>query len=98
MTEFIQDKEFRNSLEKQSDYCKQIASTVRDTYNMIQEAIGSPLRITLNEPKDYYVCEMCGEPPMSTEDASMMDIGYCTECQEYTEFILMSEFERKDNE
>lgn len=52
--------------------------------------------ITLDEIKDYCVCEMCGEPPMSTEDASMMDIGYCTECQDYTEFIPMSEFEERD--
>ena len=92
MTDFTQEKEFRNSLDKQSDYCKQVANTVKDTYNMIQEALGSPLRITLNTKDDIYVCEMCGNPPYSNGDASMQDIGYCTECQEYTEYILESEF------
>jgi hypothetical protein len=43
--------------------------------------------------KDRYVCKMCGEPPYSTEDASMIDIDYCIYCKDHTEFVKESELE-----
>ena len=52
----------------------------------------------MKAPKeDYYVCEMCGEPPYSNGDGSMQDMEYCLECSDHTTFVLMSEFEAKEN-
>lgn len=86
----------KDSLDRQSEMCKQIADTVRDTFNMIQEAVGSPLRI--DKPQDRYVCKMCGEPPLSNGDGSMQDIEYCTECSTHTEFVLESELEEENED
>lgn len=47
--EVEEDFSIEKSAERQSEMCGQIAQTVADTYNLIQEAIGSPLRIKLNK-------------------------------------------------
>lgn len=86
----------KDSLQRQSETFKQVADTVRDTFNMIQEALGSPLRI--DKPKDRYVCKMCGEPPTSNGDGSSMDMDYCTECESHTEFVLESELEEENED
>lgn len=47
--EVEEDFSIEKSAERQSEMFGQIAQTVADTYNMIQEAIGSDIRITLNK-------------------------------------------------